>query len=73
MQDDYARDFVSKCLGGLETCDLRPFRLVNTNAIENGREFMTILGSVDLLGVSTKDVDATSLLEAESNVLGKLT
>jgi len=65
-------DLTGEILGCLETADLGPRRLVDTDSIENGGELVAVLSDVDLVGISTKYSDA-AVLETKSNVLGQLT
>jgi len=42
--------------------------LIDTNLIEDGGEFVAIFSSINLLGVSTKDVNSV-VLEAQRDIL----
>ena len=50
-----------------------PGRLVNTDAVKDLRELVSVLGLVNVLGISTENVSATSLLQTQGNVLRQLT
>ena len=63
---------LSELLRGIDGRDLCPLGLINTDAIEDGGELVTILSTVDLLRIRTKNVH-TSLLEAKCDVLRQLT
>ena len=63
---------LSELLRGIDGRDLCPLGLINTDAIEDGGELVTILSAVDLLRVRTEDVHA-SLLETKCDVLRQLT
>ena len=63
---------LSELLRGIDGRDLCPLGLINTNAVQDRRELVTILRAVDLLRVSSKNVHA-SLLETQRDVLGQLT
>ena len=65
-------DFVGELLSGIKGGDLDPIRLVDSDAIENGRELVSILSVVDHVRVGSEDVDS-GLLESKSDVLGELT
>ena len=58
-------------LRGIDGRHFGPLGLVNTNAIKDGRELVTVLCAVDLLRVRTKDIH-TCLLQTERNVLRQL-
>ncbi|ROV99906.1 hypothetical protein VMCG_06224 [Cytospora schulzeri] len=65
-------DLVSELLSRLDGGELLPCGLVKANAIEDGRELLSVLSLVDILGVSTENVGLSSLLEAQSDVLRQL-
>jgi len=58
-------------IGSVNAGDLGPRRLIDTNAIENGRELVTVFSVVDHLRISAQDVNSI-LLEPEGNVLREL-
>jgi hypothetical protein len=69
---DGITDTVGKLLGLLDAGKLSPLRLLHTNAVKNIRELGTILGLVNIPGVSSEDLGTANLLELQGNVLGKL-
>lgn len=71
--EDRVANSLSEALSLGDGGKLLPGGLVNTNAVQNLRELVTVLSTVNVLGVSSENVSTTSLLEAESNVLRKLT
>jgi hypothetical protein len=70
---DRIADLLSELLSLLNGGKLLPGRLVNTDAVKDLRELLTILGLVDVLGVSAQNVGTASLLQTEGNVLRELT
>jgi hypothetical protein len=67
----YLPNSCSELFGSVDGGYLSPCRLINTDAIENGREFVTVLGIVDHLRIGPQNVE-TVLLEPEGDVLREL-
>ncbi len=63
---------MSELLSSIHRSDLSPLRLIYTNAVQDRREFVTILRTIDLLGVRS-EYGNTSLLEPQRDILRKLT
>lgn len=65
-------DSVSELLGLIDGSKLLPGRLVDADGVEDGRELVTIFGTVDVDGVSAEHLSLAGLLELKGNVLRKL-
>ena len=51
---------------------LLPCGLVDTNRVKDGRELVTVLSLVNIVGVGSENLGLAGLLELQSHVLGKL-
>jgi hypothetical protein len=65
-------DAGSELLCSIDAGDFGPGRLINADAIEDGRELVTVLGIVNHFRIGSQDVEAV-LLEPEGDVLRELT
>lgn len=64
-------NFRSKVLGRLKRGYFNPFWLINTNAIKDRGEFVTVLCIVNLGRIGSKNLDA-AILEPKCNILRQL-
>lgn len=70
--EDGVADLVAERLGLVETGELLPQRLVDSDLVQHSRELVSVLGGVDHLGGGTVDLDVLSV-KLESDVVGGLT
>ena len=70
---DRVANLLSELLSSLNGGELLPGGLIDTNAIEDLRELLSVLSTVDIAGISAENAGLASLLETEGNVLGELT
>ncbi|GFF30855.1 LOW QUALITY PROTEIN: hypothetical protein IFM46972_03049 [Aspergillus udagawae] len=70
---DGVTDRLGEALGLGDRGKLLPSRLINTDAVQDLRELVSVLSLVNVLRIGTKNVGTASLLQAESDVLGQLT
>jgi len=66
-------DGVSELLSSLDRSEFLPRGLIDSDAVKDLGELLSILGLVNIAGISSKDLGTASLLQAESNVLRQLT
>jgi len=69
--EDWVSDSVAEGSGLVETVELLPERLVDSDLVEHSRELVSVLGGIDHLGRGSVDLDVLSE-ERESDVVGRL-
>jgi hypothetical protein len=71
--EDWVSNRIGKLLSLLEGSEFLPGWLINTDAVKDLRELLSVFGFVDIVGVSTENLGFSGLLQLQSNVLRKLT
>ena len=64
--------FINKSMDILHRSQCAPFRLIHPNAVQHGREFITVLSIINALGTGTEDIYILRI-QTESQVIGNLT